>query len=146
MQTPATHQIFMMKRWIQWNENHLWINRKAISHILYTIYFKWELPGLVEPMFLLLLFIGTLCSKRHYYSHANTIILVQFLYKNFQDFHRLLRWMAVKTGSNIGKEYYKTYHFFIWKLSSLYTTVFSHSLLVFLPFNVAKKVHFWRNL
>lgn len=103
MQTPATPQIFMMKRWIQWNEKHLWINRKAISHILYTIYFKWQLPELVEPTFLLLLFIGSLCSKGHCYSHANTNILVQVLYKNFKDFLRLLRWMAVKTGSNIGK-------------------------------------------
>lgn len=37
----------------------------------------------LNPLFLLFLFIGSLYSKRHYYFHANTDILVQFLYKNF---------------------------------------------------------------
>jgi len=57
----------------------------------------------LNPLFLSFLFIGSLHSKRHYYSHANTNILVKFLCKNFQDLLRLLSWMAFKTRSNIEK-------------------------------------------
>lgn len=57
----------------------------------------------LNPLFLWFLFIGSLYTERHYYFHVNMNILVQFLYKNFQDFLRILSWMTFKTRSNIEK-------------------------------------------